>query len=373
MGLVARRSLGFVGLVAWVLLPAVGLWRVRGEVDQAALRTVEQTWVAARASVEPEVHARGLHLHWEVPGPVVAPAWSGILGAVHVAPGDRVRDGEVVATVDRVDRVAVAGRRPFTRPLALGAEGDDVADLNALLRRRGLEAGPGSAFTSATWRGVSRFSSSIGAPASPVFDPSWVVFLALDGAVASTVVGTIGAPAPQAGEKFITFEARLESARVIPAQPGLAPTDSSAEPSGGATDASGDVDRRLSTVGSDRVPAGFSLRVGSVVLAIEEGRTTVARRSLAALVGVSEGTGYVDVTVERPPGPGLLDVPAAAVYADQAGGSCVLVRRAGRTRSVAVSVVGGAVGRATVAAASDGLRAGDQVGVPAAGRRPPCR
>jgi hypothetical protein len=376
-----RRLMGrlvvLAGLVLWVVVPVVCIWFVRERADRVRLRGNEATAVEVMANTHEVVADAGLRLRWANHPPVVAPAWSGTVTEVRAKPGDRTADGQVAVVIDGVERLLVASRSPFSRSLQEGDTGPDVADLNDLLRRRGLPAGVGDRFTLGSTRGVVALGRSIGAGPAEVFDPAWVIYLAHPGARITTVPVLVAAPAPAAGEVVFSLAPELVGADVIARQD--APPD--AAPSGGTGDAapsqgadtgspasptsdSGPVDA-LARVAPIEVPAGAALRIDTVELVVVEDRRQVAPRSLAELQAVvTTAAPYTDAVFATPAGPRELVVPAGAVISDQQGRSCVRTVGPAHGRSVEVSVVGGDGGQTVVVAADRGaVEPGDRVEV----------
>lgn len=126
-----------------------------------------------------------------------------------------------------------------------------------------------------------------------------------------------------------------------------------------------ETDRRLASVAPLAVPKNAVLRAGSLDLPLDRTRKVVSARGLDLLRrSVDPGSPYLATVVASPPRPGELELPAAAVFADDGGRSCVLVRRSGRRIGVAVQVVSSTAGRATIAAvAPSALHAGESVAV----------
>lgn len=90
-----------------------------------------------------------------------------VITAVHVSEGQRVDDGQVIATVSARPLIVAVGEFPMYRPLNRGLDGPDVEVLQRFLVRRGVLAADGvdGDFGRATEAAVSAFYASIG------FDP----------------------------------------------------------------------------------------------------------------------------------------------------------------------------------------------------------
>ncbi len=185
-----------IGVVLWLVTPVVLLARADDLAGEEALRGEESTWMPIAPSTEPTVTEVGLRLGWEEPGPVVAPAWTGLVQEVMVAPGDVIAEGHPMAVVDGITRVAVTGR-PIGRILGPNDRGPDVVALNALLDALGRPHGEGDVFTRATSEGTRDLSRALGMAPTVGFDPAWVLHLPTAGATATTVALVEGAPVPQ--------------------------------------------------------------------------------------------------------------------------------------------------------------------------------
>ncbi len=348
---ILRRLAAATGLVAWAAIPVVGVVVLRDRADRVKLHDDAPTFIEVAPNREATVSTVGLRLRWNEPPALVAPAWTGTVSDVPVHPGDSVVDGTVVAVVDGISRPAVRTSRPFTRPLAPDDHGPEVAELNALLARRGLPHGEGDRFTAGTARGVAAFSTAIGAAPTFAFDPAWVVYLGVDRATVATVAATVAHPAPAPGEPVVTVKPTLTAATVIASQPtgnaGDAPGAETTEGDGGG----GAAPARPSydDVAPQAVPDGSDLVVGDEVLSLGEGREQVAGPALTLVAAHSTpGDSYVDAEVRTPPRPGEVAVPAAAVIVDAEGHTCVIAGRTGHPRPVPVVVITGEAGRTIV-------------------------
>ncbi len=361
------------GLALWVAVPVVCIAAVRDRSDDTRLAGIAPTTVEVQATTEELVTSAGLRLRWAAHSPVVAPGWTGTVTDLRLTAGDRADDGAIVGSVDGVDRMLVASDRPFSRPLALGDTGGDVRALNELLRRRGLEASAADRFGDATARGVTALGRALGAGPTTAFDPAWVLYLSHDAARVTGVHGTVGGPAPSAGEIVLDLAPDLVGADVI-AHQDAAP----AAPAGGATSTdpseatTPEAPPALTEADPQEVPRTSVLRVDAVELALAENRAAVAGDALSRLRSlVATLAPYADATIAEPPAEGNVVVPAGAVVSDQQGRTCVLVRRADGVRPEAATVLGGDEGR-TILVPSDparlhpGVRV--QVGTPAGSR-----
>ncbi|MEV2234755.1 peptidoglycan-binding protein [Streptomyces phaeochromogenes] len=157
----SRRQLG--ALVGAVVLVGAGGWfagtQVRSPADAAASRNAPKagpvTVEVERRSLTATVVATGtvaftsprpLSLAGSVgTGAVTSPAGEGAEQRVTKAPvaGTKVKEGDVLMTVNGRPVLALAGSVPMYRAMGPGATGDDVKQLQKALRRLGFD--PGSA------------------------------------------------------------------------------------------------------------------------------------------------------------------------------------------------------------------------------------
>lgn len=384
-----RRAVGVagvVGLLLWIGLPLVLVGRVREVADDQQLRTVRPTAVPVRAASARSEQPVGLHLAWSPVPAAVAPAWTGLIDAVSVRPGQEVHDGDVVLSIDRGQRTLVASSKPFTRPLAYPALGADVADLNAFLARHGFEASPADRFGGETERGVKAFATAHGLPANGFFLPEWVVFLPAPSATIAAVDAVVAAPAPIAGTELLTFRSSLGSVRLIPVQDD---SDEAAPPSGGtdpgATSGGGTGGGPGATAAATAAqqaamakqptvtaPGGATIDLDGTTLHLGRDRRSLSPASVATLRRDDDDTTpYLRAAVVTTQQRGRFMVPSAAVIADPATrGLCVIETVDRRRRPVPVIVVDDVEGRATV---TGHLTVGRSVAVGIAHRERSCR
>jgi hypothetical protein len=365
---------GATGLVLWVAVPALGIGALRDRAEQVRYHRHRTTTVEAVRNRTDRVTDAGLRASWVTPAPVVAPSWDGIVTGVLVEPGTPVTEGLRPLSINGVDRVLVASRAPFSRPLGPDDRGADVADLNAYLRRAGLPADAGDRFGPATARGVAALGVSLGTAPAPMFDPGLVLYLAPGATTVESVAVGVGAPAPAVGAEVVTLSPRMVEATVIAAQDDAdqpapeGPPDG--DPAASGPEAPPTTPPAVASAPAMPVPDGATARAGSVQLRLGSDRATVDPGQLDELrVELDPPQTYLAIEVVVPPGPRDLVVPAGAVISDQQGQTCVLT--AGRRRAAAVLVVSGDQGRAVVVPADpEALRPGDRVAVaPPAARR----
>lgn len=179
------RRLGPRGTVAaWVLSMLIaaiaGAWATRVTFVPPSV---------AEATPEPQLYTvvdgsvgqRGNYtasLAWPT-SPVAAGAASGTVTAVHVRSGDTVQEGEALFDVDLRPVVVVQGAIPMFRDLAVGAEGEDVRQLqDYLYREHWLSAAPNGKFGDSTRRAVERWQAKQRVPKTGAVLKGDIVFAA---------------------------------------------------------------------------------------------------------------------------------------------------------------------------------------------------
>jgi multidrug efflux pump subunit AcrA (membrane-fusion protein) len=278
-------------------------------------------------------------LTWAEGAVVSAPAWSGLVTAVLVAPGDEVSTGTVLARVDGVDRVAVASRSPFHRALAAGDRGPDVAMLRSALADLGHPAGAsagGSAgedyFDGQLAAAVRRLEADLAHTgpdaASGVFRPEWFGWLPVRTLTAHEVTLRAGRPAPAAGEPVLAGSPSLATLAVT-------------------------LDE---TVRVEQASYAFVYGEAAVPLTEQFSAAGESLEPLAAAVPADAEAveGQLRLVTSRQ----AMVVPITAVLTDADGGHCVLRVVAGGYQPAPVRVDGGGIGTAEI---GSGLQPGDQI------------
>ncbi|MFZ4842081.1 hypothetical protein [Mycetocola saprophilus] len=359
-----RRSIGksvllWVGAGAWVVLPfgliaAIVLWS-----GQVRFTEPVETWTPVETGQANTDTPMDLALGWEQ-GPVLrAPAWSGLITAVRpqvtsIGPGD------VVVTIDGIDRLAARTPGPFWR--AIGPEttaGSDIGWLNTLLGDLGLARGTGNTFSASTARGITQLAKKIGAEGE-TFDPSWVVHLAEPRITVGAPAFSVGQPAPAAGEALFAPRPRITAALLT--GEGLAPI--APGPQGGEK-------TELPVLDQERiirmpVPADAVLKLGTTELPLTETRDAITPEGLIALTETATaGEPMVRTMVSQTVQTSGWRIPAAAVFQVGAN-SCVLTK----TGPVAVQVGAGEGGSVVV---TGELHATDRVLLSVPAERRECR
>lgn len=218
--------LGASGVAVWILAPLGIAWLLSAQAQDLQITPERPVWVRVEQNTEGSERQVSLSVNWSDKAQLVAPQWSGILQATTLVPGSTVSSGDVVATVDGVDRLALHTSRPFYRPLDLESSGPDVEELNVYLRSQGWPAGDGQSFTRSSLTGVRQLAARLGMRESSeigAFDPAWVVYLPRPSAVLSTVDLQIAAPVPGVGGQLAELRPVVNSAKLV--ERALAHTD----------------------------------------------------------------------------------------------------------------------------------------------------
>lgn len=267
------------------------------------------------------------------PAPLVAPALSGVVTAVTLAPGDVLGQGAQVLEVDGRPVRAAATAKPFYRVIKLGDTGQDVTALRTLLGEAGIDVAVSGAADQALRTAV---GSWLGAQAAGVvFDPAQVIWLPTAGLVVDTVAATVGAPAPAAGTPVVTFAPVVKSATI--------------PPSGFAANATS------FTV----AVAGRSFRVdksGALTLTDKDARVLAATAATTPPDPSNAGssTSADGVTVSHVPGrltttwaSPVVTIPTGAIITRQDGTLCVVTAHGGIRHGVTVTVTASQTGTGT--------------------------
>lgn len=347
-------------VTCWVAAPVAAVYSLTRDVAATSFASPRDVWTAVRELSGESTERLGLALAW-APGPtLVAPAWDGLVEVVHIAPGEVLSSGDVVAVVGGVTRTAHAGERPLSRSLRSGDRGPDVQVLNGFLAGRGLPHADGDRFTTATTDGVRALAVSIGAGRQDSFDPTWLLHMTAPVLTIESIDLTVGAPAPEPGRAVVAGVPSLVSA-VVTTQDFAARVATAALPDTGGT--GGTVRSSPSSDVGDHgrtVPPEAELRSGDVRLALTPERDRLDLAGLQALAAViPPGSVAAEVAAVTPPAPGRWVLPAAAVFATEQGGTAVRRQRVGLTQTVAVAVVG-SDGPSTTVVTGD-LATGDRV------------
>lgn len=223
-----RAGRGYLMLVGVLVIGAVvATWvLVRGSAsdleeltpqDRAVLVPVQETTVdfSAPATLSAQV----------APGrSIPAPALTGTVTGVEVAPGDVLSGEEKLYAVDGVPVVAYADEGVLFRPLSRGDRGPDVATaqrfLNSLLD---ADLDDDGVFGATTRSAVQDYERRIGIQdPTGVLDPGWFAHLPTESFEVAEVDVQAGAPAPAAGQPVATGTASLADVTMTSASAGPA-------------------------------------------------------------------------------------------------------------------------------------------------------
>ncbi len=269
-------------------------------------------------------------LIWTEAPAVASPPWSGTVTGVEVEPGDVIGTGDVVLTVDGIDRLAYQAESPMFRPLRRADSGPDVETLEGLLAGWGIfDAAPDRSYTSSTAAAVDRLGFSLGvSKPGGVFDPGWLIWVGSKPFAISQVAATTGFPAPAPGTPLLAGLPGIADARL-------------ASPNGSLLELAGE---RVLEIGDQRVAfvdgvadPGELERMSTLVPALSE-------QTGGTLKLATPRVAYV--------------VPATAIVADEDGATCVFVADSTAYTARPVTLGGG---RASTVDVVSGLDDGDQV------------
>lgn len=261
-------------------------------------------------------------LVWDTGAPLRAPAWSGLVTAVHVGAGEELRTGDPIVSIDGIARLGAAMQEPFYRPLAAGDRGDDVEALHNLLVGAGVLGeipAEASHFGSATVAAVRELERHIGiGQPTGVFDPSWVVWLPVDPFVVTEVAVEAGLPAPSLGGTVATGPPTLVGAVLHNADRGPLDLDADLE---------------------------WTAELNGVHVGVDPISNQVVARDLTGLAGVVlAGAETITGAVRRAEGLTVLAVPTTAVVTAPDGRLCVWTPDSSGFTAVDVEVVGALAG-----------------------------
>jgi len=327
-----------VGIALWIAAPVAVFVVASQASSDLRLHEDRPVWVPA-VQADTKVASRvGVRLNWEADGAVFAPAWDGIVQAVTTSP--HLASNQVLATISGVQRVAYHSTVPFSRPLAAGDRGVEVAALNRLLELRGLPNSASDIFTSSTTRGVRMLGVQLGAGSTAVFDPAWVVYLPTEEVDIESNALEVGGVAPSPGSILLELADRLTSAQVVSFVEAPDGSDSSA----------------LEDAETTPVSEGWTLTVADAVIAVDVDSASVAAESLSDLASIAkDGAPVLPGVIARPAAAGEWQVPTAAVRTSSDGEHYVVHRPAdgGDARRVVVVVSGEGGGVTTVRPETD--------------------
>lgn len=265
-----------------------------------------------------------------------SPGMDGVVTAVLIESGQTVKNWDEVIAVDGVSRVALHTAEPFYRPLAFGARGTDVLQLEQLLAEAGLlEEVPDEVFSRETEAAIKGLEAQLGVvrPVG-VFQPEYVVWLPLPEMVVDSIHVSVSDRGLPAGEPIADSERPLTSLRLI--------------------DSSGaDL--------SELVPGQYELYFGSTAAGrvvdsaalgsdLQQAFLRYRADQIDRLGGEFDEAQSLEATLRLVDELRVTVVPTSAVATDLAGGqTCLWVRDGAAHRALPVVVVGGTLGATEVA------------------------
>jgi peptidoglycan hydrolase-like protein with peptidoglycan-binding domain len=153
---------------------------------------------------------------------------SGVVTALSCVVGEQVRSGQVVGSIDGVDRVLLATAIPLWRDLTVGDRGPDVDALQAELTRLGYPTESKGVVDNSTLTAARELLQKASAPRSPAqpsvssttLSAASFVWAASAVMTATSCPAIVGRPI-QIGDPLITFGISVPSARILPANGAL--------------------------------------------------------------------------------------------------------------------------------------------------------
>lgn len=243
---------------------------------------------------------------------------SGVVSSVWISPGDAVKSGERIISVNGVQINAFGQDVPLYRPLSRGDRGTDVAALRRFLSEQGLleSSGETERFDWTVAEAVRKYQLRVGAPVDGVFLPEYVMFLPRGFTLADTVQVRVG-DLISSGEVVASAPPSVVQARFLPGAEGDVINDFGSEPLVFSVD-----DRRVPL--SSLEPTGDELlELQSLVTSMP--RTQEQGQPVSSVI--LEGF----LSLQEPRSFGV--VPSGSIYLAQSGAKCLFVLRDGRASS----------------------------------------
>lgn len=332
-----RRSLVLLASALFVALPVLMLyWLQLRTHDQ--LREIEAKVRPIIVEAEPTTidSRRGVQVsvEWEDPMRALAPPWDGTVTRVPNRDADaqtyEIRSGDIVITIDGIDRLASASTIPYWRALSLNASGPDVANLQQLLAIAGIyDADVDGEYGPATARAVEALEEELGVPEpDETFDPELIVWLPVEPFIVERLEAELGHPAPAEGADLLVGPPKVSDVTLL--------------------DLNGT---------AIRLEGSWLLEVDDDTYSIENDEMTAeSLEQLAVEVDpeVSEVSGRVRLAEPV----SAVEVPATAITSNEEGQLCVWVPRAEGYSARVVSTEGGRVASVFV---TDGLHPRDAI------------
>jgi hypothetical protein len=137
-----RRSWPVVVLGVLVALAAgavLGLWLAPGQVPQSARPAAEDGVIDVTSAVYEDVRRVGFRPQLDEESSIGAPR-GGTVTSTFCTPGEQLESGQALLTIDARPIIALHTDYPLWRSLSTGDQGEDVAAVQAELRRLGYAA-----------------------------------------------------------------------------------------------------------------------------------------------------------------------------------------------------------------------------------------
>lgn len=330
-----RSALAWTGGVLWVLAPLAVVALLVFWSQQVRFTDAVRTWSPVRASTATTQTPAELAVGWSQ-GPIIrAPAWHGLVTATPAAGKSSVSAGDVIVSIDGIDRIAAVTPGPFWRTLEAGTPpGRDIGWLNTVLGDLGLRHCAGRSFCADTAAGVSALAKRLGAGSDVIiFDPTWLVRIPEPTLGVGDAKFSSGQPAPELGAELFSPRFQANAALVTGAGQAPHPAEVRGDPNAAPPPPTA-LDARA--VPRLSVDPDARVLVGGTELALGDDRSSLSAGGLTTLNDlVDPGEAVVRVTIEHPAQAEGWTVPAAAVYTTGVDQHCVLTP----TGPVVVSVV----------------------------------
>ncbi|MBB6404918.1 peptidoglycan hydrolase-like protein with peptidoglycan-binding domain [Arthrobacter sp. AZCC_0090] len=312
-------------------------------------RLREEVWSPAQASDAETSREVQISMDWQDGSKLYAPAWDGVVQAVHLRTGEAINDGDKVAVVNGISRLAVHTETPFFGELRVGDVGPEVSKLNAVLTRLGFGNPVGDRYSSSTAAFVRQLQIKLGVrPASgETFSSSWFVFLPSEAVSVGSTHLIQGTMAPTFGAEVASELKQVSNAVLV--MPGTVskPATDATEP-GAETSKTPPIPQtpKLEALPQER------LFLGEIELELNADRQQLSNSGKTTLrTLVQEGARATDARLKAPSVKGSLRVPSAAVFASKTDKTCVISRELdGTKRSKRVAIISSSAGQTVITA-----------------------
>lgn len=310
-------STGWKALGPWLVLSAIWVLAI---VTAAFLfplsQGLERAGITPSSPTSQKIGSRTTSLRTPVtvtaslrPAFQVVSTSAGTVTAIHVAQGERVKNGDAVWDIDGRPVLAYVAAEPLWRDLSTGDRGRDVAGIAAFLQSTGFLRTSTSThvFGGAVRQAVIALQQRLGVPADGVFRQRYVAFVPKTARPVSRLLVAVGAVlSPQTA--VVALRSDVDSLRISPGDnASLAPFQGAA-----ATLSSG-----AGTVRLKRFPVGRDQY--DAILALGEASPDAGADPAATSVTFSS----MQLTLATPRK--VAAVASSAVFVDSDGTSCVFV------------------------------------------------